>query len=58
MRSVTLPASTGLTENAGSLRITGVTNGSPSNTISKIFGARPGALTSKWMCEGTRLFVY
>ena len=50
--------STGLTENAGWLLISGVTNGSPSNTISKIFGAKPGAETSKWMCAGTRLAGY
>jgi hypothetical protein len=55
IRSVTRPASTVRTENAGSRRISPVTNGSPSNTISKIFGARPGAATSKWMCAGTRL---
>jgi hypothetical protein len=41
MRSVTRRSSTGLTENAGLLRIAGVTNGSPSKTISKIFGAQP-----------------
>ncbi len=58
IRSVTFPESIGLTENAGSRRISGVTKGSPSKTISKIFGARPGADTSKWMCAGTRLFGY
>jgi hypothetical protein len=58
MRSVTLPASIGLTEKAGLRRISSVTSGSPSNTISKIFGARPGADTSKWMWGGTRLFGY
>lgn len=56
IRSVTLPTSIGLTENAGFRRIASVTNGSPSKTISKILGARPAAEISKWMCGGTRLF--
>ena len=47
IRCVTRPFSIGRSENTGLPRISEVMNGSPVNTISKIFGARPAALTSK-----------
>ncbi len=58
IRSVTWPSIIGRTEKPGLPLMSGVTKGSPSNTISKIFGARPGADTSKCMCGGTRLLGY